>query len=259
MFKVLSLGAGVQSSTLALMADYDVAIFADTGDEPSSVYSWLYTFLIPEIKKQGKRVVITQKGVISDSIKSRISNGSHWSSVPFFVQNANASKGKLHRHCTTDYKIMMIKKAVKAEFGLSSRQRMKEKIEMLIGISTDEVERVKPSRDKWIINRHPLITDFNFSREDCANWLFSNYGRIAPKSSCVFCPYHNNIYWQTMKSYHPEDFSKAVEIDELIRTMPSIRGNCFLHSSLKPLNEVDFKSDVDLDLFGEECEGICGV
>src|SRR5271169_3696832 len=45
---ILSLGAGVQSSTMALMAACGeitpmpvAAIFADTQDEPQSVYTWL--------------------------------------------------------------------------------------------------------------------------------------------------------------------------------------------------------------------------
>jgi len=45
--RVLSLGAGVQSSALALMIEHgeipmvDCAIFADTGAEPEKVYEWL--------------------------------------------------------------------------------------------------------------------------------------------------------------------------------------------------------------------------
>lgn len=45
---IISLGAGVQSSTMALMAAHgeitpmpDAAIFADTQAEPASVYKWL--------------------------------------------------------------------------------------------------------------------------------------------------------------------------------------------------------------------------
>ncbi len=45
---IISLGAGVQSSTMALMAACGeitpmptAAIFADTGDEPKAVYEWL--------------------------------------------------------------------------------------------------------------------------------------------------------------------------------------------------------------------------
>lgn len=48
MIHVLSLGAGVQSSTLAFLAAHGVvepmpalAIFADTGWEPKAVYEWL--------------------------------------------------------------------------------------------------------------------------------------------------------------------------------------------------------------------------
>ena len=47
MKRFLSLGAGVQSSTLALMIAHgelepvDAAIFADTGWEPKKVYVWL--------------------------------------------------------------------------------------------------------------------------------------------------------------------------------------------------------------------------
>ena len=46
--QIISLGAGVQSSTMALMAAHgeitpmpDAAIFADTGAEPQEVYDWL--------------------------------------------------------------------------------------------------------------------------------------------------------------------------------------------------------------------------
>lgn len=48
MIHIISLGAGVQSSTLALMAAHgeitpmpECAVFADTMAEPQSVYTWL--------------------------------------------------------------------------------------------------------------------------------------------------------------------------------------------------------------------------
>ncbi len=36
--------------------------------------------------------------------------------------------------------------------------------------STDEVQRMKPARDPYILNRHPLI-ELNMSRQDCINYL----------------------------------------------------------------------------------------
>ena len=51
MINVLSLGAGVQSSTMALMSakgelpKADCAIFADTGYEPKAIYNYLNYYL----------------------------------------------------------------------------------------------------------------------------------------------------------------------------------------------------------------------
>jgi hypothetical protein len=54
---IISLGAGVQSSTMALMAARGLilprpigAIFADTQDEPASVYRWLDRARLPRNK-----------------------------------------------------------------------------------------------------------------------------------------------------------------------------------------------------------------
>lgn len=56
-YNFLSLGAGVQSSTMALMAAKgeitpmpDAAIFADTSAEPQAVYDWL-DWLIKQLQE----------------------------------------------------------------------------------------------------------------------------------------------------------------------------------------------------------------
>ncbi len=46
----------------------------------------------------------------------------------------------------------------------------KKYVEQWIGKSTDEVQRMKPARDKYILNKHPLI-EMNMSRQDCINYL----------------------------------------------------------------------------------------
>ena len=65
-----------------------------------------------------------------------------------------------------------------------------------------------------------------------------------------------------MKKNSPEDFNDAVEFDKKIRKInkdPNVE--IFTHKSLKPLDEVQFKEkeNKQLDLFNEECEGMCGV
>ena len=59
-----------------------------------------------------------------------------------------------------------------------------------------------------------------------------------------------------------EEFNKAVEFDKQIRVRNKIlRGTPYLHKSRKPLGEINFdeKENEQLDLFNEECEGMCGV
>ncbi|MGX5806272.1 hypothetical protein ACWGS9_34690 [Bradyrhizobium sp. Arg314] len=54
-----------------------------------------------------------------------------------------------------------------------------------------------------------------------------------------------------------------VAVDRAIRTgLLGIRGEIFLHRSFVPLDQADLSTAADhrqLDLWPNECEGICGV
>ncbi len=260
---ILSLGAGVQSSTMALMSKHgeieapDCAIFADTGCEPQGVYAWI-DFLKKILPFP---VVCVQKGkglknALIDSFTQK-----RFASVPFFTESPKGV-GKLRRQCTREYKIEPITKKIRGLLGLKPGERSKTTITQYIGISTDEAARMKPARERWINTDWPLI-DMDMSRNDCINWLQKANYPIPGKSSCTFCPYHNDLLWRDMKLYDPDSWSEAVHIDRLIRN--GIRGTkqkLYLHRSLKPLEEVDFRTLEDmgqLNFFTEECEGICGI
>ena len=113
---ILSLGAGVQSSTLALMAAGGevtpmpaCAIFADTQDEPASVYRWL-DWLEKQLPFPVYRMSRGSLG--DDSLKlKKTKDGRLFSTtnIPFFTRNADGSLGKIrHRGCTRDYKLLPI-------------------------------------------------------------------------------------------------------------------------------------------------------
>ena len=63
----------------------------------------------------------------------------------------------------------------------------------------------------------------------------------------------------------PEEFQDAVNIDTAI--LNGISGmkpgnQAFLHRSMIPLSEVDLRNPQDrgqLDMFDNECEGMCGI
>lgn len=88
----------------------------------------------------------------------------------------------------------------------------------------------------------------------------------AEPAACVFCPYHNDREWLRLKNEEPIEFARAVAFEARLRPVvaaaTSLRAtDAFLHRSMRPLAEVDFGTPdtPQADLFGNECEGMCGV
>ena len=270
-WRVLSLGAGVQSSCLALLAERgeyelpkpDFAIFADTGWEPKAVYDhldWLESQLSFEI------IRVNNGNIRENILQGRMPDGSRFLGIPAFLRNPDGSTGILHRQCTNHYKTKPIHDYLRTRLGFKPGRRAPSdvQVEMWLGISTDEAVRVKPDREEWVTKRYPLI-DLGFSRAQLLNWFNENYpDRQLPSSSCIGCPYHSNSVWKQLKENAPKSFQDAVFIDQALRDVPSIKdtvkGEAYLHRSRTPLVEVNF-DDVPSydDLMLEECEGLCGI
>lgn len=266
--KFISLGAGVQSTTLSLMAARGefgddapkVAIFADTGWEPIHVYRHL-DWLENELDKYGVKVIRASRGNLREDFLRSLDGEGRAASIPLFAKKSNGKAGMLWRQCTREYKIEVVRRAIREYLGYGPRQRVKEHIELWMGISTDEILRAKPSQVKYITNVFPLI-DRGMSRLDCFRWMQAQGYPLPPKSSCIGCPYHNDDYWRELKTKYPDDFADAVEFDRQLRAKPREQGELYLHRSCIPLEEIDFdKYDAQgsLDFFGNECEGMCGL
>ena len=270
-FTVLSLGAGVQSTVLALMADRgeyglphpDLAIFADTGWEPQAVYDHL-EWLKSELSFA---VVTVGAGNLKESILSGTNpEGRSFLDMPVFVRNADGSSGVATRQCTRVYKLDPIRNHLRDLLDIQPKRRAPKstQVEMWLGISADESARVKPSKDEWITNRYPLI-DNEFTRAQLLNWFNENYpGRYLPTSSCIGCPYHSDAVWKQLRDNDPKSFQDAVFVDQALRSVPAtrgaIKGEAYLHRSRIPLSDVDFSDVTTYDnQMLEECEGLCGI
>jgi len=128
---------------------------------------------------------------------------------------------------------------------------------MLIGISLDEAQRMKPSRAPWIKNSYPLI-EKRISRFQCLQWMDENGYPQPPKSSCLGCPFHSEKHWNELKE--TDEWEDIVYLDSVIRNQPKFKEKQYMHKSLKPIDEVNFiVDDRTVDMFGNECEGMCGV
>ena len=263
--RVLSLGAGVQSSTLALMIAkgkipmVDCAIFADTMGEPKAVYEWL-SWLEKQLNYPVYKV---SKGNLRKDMIDAIDGKYKFLSVPLYTKNAETGKkGLLFRQCTADYKILPVNKKVRELLGLELNEKRKKgtKVEMLMGISMDEVYRVKVNRLKYITNVYPLI-ELGMNRNDCLNWIKQNNYPTPPRSACTFCPFHSNFEWRKIKE-NKEEWEKVVELDSLVRKgTKKNTDELFLHKSCVPIDQVDLteKPEDQYNLFNNECEGMCGI
>lgn len=135
-----------------------------------------------------------------------------------------------------------------------------------IGISRDEVSRVKPSRDPWIKHRWPLVYETESRRHDCLLWMERNGFPRPPRSACRYCPFHSDAEWRRQRDEEPLEFALSIQFERDLQAVKAKTDNMggvpFLHASLVPLDKVDFSTDEDHGqqvMFQNECEGMCGV
>ncbi len=252
---------------MALMAAHgeitpmpDCAVFADTQAEPQSVYTWL-DWLEKQLPFPVYRV--TQGNLETESVRLRTSKkGNHYQkhSPPAFTAERGNPTGILMRQCTSDFKMAPIIKKYRELGGKKSG------LVSYVGISLDEAIRMKPPREElrgWLTNRWPLV-EIRKTRGHCIEWMASHGYPEPPRSSCVFCPYHSSKEWQRLKTEEPDEYARAVKYEQSLQAcfsgVENFRGEVFLHREIRPLDEIDFtQREEQFDMFGSECEGVCGV
>lgn len=244
---IISLGAGVQSSAMAIMACHGLikpmphcAIFADTGDEPAEVYAWLR-----ELTRMLTFPVVWLTGPkLSDGI---VNQWGH-SQIPAWFLNDKGKPTIGRRQCTKYFKVLPVRHEIR-------RRYPKQKVTLWQGISVDEIIRMKESDVKWLTHRWPLIEQ-RLSRGDCVEYLKRETSWTVPKSACCYCPFRSKRQWR-------DSMKKPAEA-ELINRVDAVlnpRGE-YLSSALAPMAELDLRGEAEHgqeDMFNNECSGSCGV
>jgi hypothetical protein len=231
--RVISCGWGAQSWTLAVMAalgvipGIDAVIHSDTTFEASHTYAFA-TEWTPWLEEHDVNVVTVRP----DPQKLENFAGNKMVYIPAFTRNEQGKRGQLRRQCTGDWKIAPIRRWLQAHRG-------KRPVTMMLGISAEEWTRAKDSQVKYITHEYPLL-DMNMTRADCVAWL-AERGLPAPhKSACVFCPYHAQSEWRSVRQC-AADWQRAVEIDETIRRRrPPF--DLYVHQARVPLADVDLST-----------------
>ena len=273
-YNVINLGAGVQSSCLALMAAKnevgpmpDFAVFADTQAEPSNVYKWL-DWLETQLPFPVYRV--TAGNLTDESLKVRFSSKSQKNYlrrlIPLFGIMPNGDKtAAIGRKCTADYKVKPIIQKIKKECGIVRAQK-EITVTQWIGISYDEMQRARVSSHPWTQHRWPLL-EKKMRRENCIKWMRDHGYPEPPRSACYYCPFHSDDEWRRLKNDDPEYFFKAIAFDKQIRQTfqnndKGMQMTVYIHNQCKPLDEISFDEISDNQQewdFKSECEGMCGL
>lgn len=209
--RVLSLGAGVQSTTLLMLAaegrlpKLDAAIFADTGWEPRAVYEHLDRLEREVAQSAGIPVYRVSAG----NIRSDALDPAHrFASMPLFIRNPDGGNGMTRRQCTSEYKLKPIKAKVRQMLDYPHPRPVPRGVyvEQWVGISRDEFGRAKDSGIQYLRSAFPLL-DLDgaadgregWTRSDCQRYLTANGWASTPKSACIGCPFHGNAQWRQLR------------------------------------------------------------
>lgn len=272
MIRVFSYGGGVQSTAALVLAvqgkiDYRTFLFCNVGDDSENPATIAYVDEVarPYAASHGLEIIELHKVLRTgepDTLFKRLTKpGSKSIGIPVRM-NGNGAPGR--RSCTADFKVTVVDRWLRENGGKSGSV-------VGLGISLDEIERMKPNSDldttKWKENRFPLIEEVErpLTRQDCLNVIAGAGLPIPPKSSCFFCPFHKMSVWQEMRQDQPDLFWRSVELEEFLNQRRESLGmdSVWLSGALKPLDEAthEYLQDniFDFDAF-EGCEsGYCMV
>jgi len=232
-----SYGGGVQTAAIAVLILQnrlpipDIAIIADTTRELSSTWEYLDTVVQPALDKIGLQILIASHEFADVDIY----NGRQVL-IPAFTENRQTGETtRMPTFCSLEWKRDAINRCLRA-MGIN-------KTDMWLGISMDEVERMKPSAVDWVRVVFPLIEMIPLDRKECIA-LVEDFGwPTPPRSRCWMCPNQSSKMWLEMAEELPEEFDKAVQFEQEIQLLAP---NVFLHRSLHPLDEAILGSEEEL-------------
>jgi hypothetical protein len=274
--KILSCGAGMQSTALALMSCenklltehkcgegtvftqmgtyhhevpiYDAILFCDLGLEPSWVYSQV-SFIKYACKWAGIPFYVLQSPLYADYLKDF--GTKRVVSIPFWSLSPEGKKGKMMRNCTLDYKINLMQQFVRHQLlGYKKGQRIRPEDvkthEMHLGFSKEEEHRCRENPDKMFTNHFPLC-EMGLVRADNYAYIRDIWGLETKASACCFCPFHTNFFFEYIKEEDPANYSQAVAFDSLLeekQPLTKIQSKLYISKSRKRI----------VDLLPEDCD-----
>lgn len=202
--RVLSFGAGVQTTALAILNAYGKVenaardlVFADTGGEHPATYAYIEEHFRPWAERQGVALHVARhlrETLEEEALRRQMIPTIHT------------------RWCTQNHKIRVLRRWFR-EHGATRELPA----DVQVGISADESHRavtgwpVSYERKRW-----PLC-ELQLTRSDCAAIIEREGLPVPPKSGCWFCPFQSQGSWKRLAYEHPDLVDRAVALEQNAR------------------------------------------
>jgi hypothetical protein len=240
-------GGGTQSAAIAclirdgILPKPDLAVIADTGYEVATTWRFLDTYIAPMLREVGVEVHRVPSAKYATVGIWGGKDGNTLLMPAFTTQSGEI--GKLPALCSNEWKLRVIQRWANKEHGVKAAT-------FWMGMSTDELQRVKFPKGKWE-KSYPLI-DLRKNRGDCVATVLKRLGVLPPRSRCKHCPNQHQREWRELE---PAEMTFSINFDKNLRKRDP---HVWLHHEAKPLDEVDL-SDHNEALFGYCDSGLCFV
>ncbi len=250
--QIWSNGGGVQSTAIAALIvkgklpKPDLSVIIDTERELSTTWAYLDAYVIPALADVGMTLHRIRK---SEYEKTDLYDNSKRILIPVYTTQSG-DIGRTRTFCSNTWKKYPIQRWATQKHNVKSAS-------VWIGFSTDELRRVKQSIGKWEYY-YPLIS-LRMSRNDCYSIITEMGWPTPPRSSCWMCPNKSTNEWLWEKKNAPDDFLKAIQLEEAIREEDE---DLYLTRFCRPLKTITDNelNDNQLDLFTGRCDsGMCFI
>lgn len=230
--EVWACGGGTQSGAIAALIAQGklpaphIAYMIDTQREKSGTWPFVEGFIRPMLAKANVDLAIVPK----DRFATVDLFGSNGQALMPGWTNITGQVGQLEPFCSGEWKRDVGSRYLRS-IGIESAT-------VSLGISLDEMRRVRTPRRKWLQLAYPLIFTVPMRRSQCVAIIRAEgWTGDIPRSACFMCPNQGDAEWIDMKLNYPADFAKACAVESEIRLKDP---HFYLHPSCVTLDQVDF-------------------
>jgi hypothetical protein len=251
---VLNFSGGKQSSCLLWLVlrgvfprpENFLVLNADPGMENSLTYKYVQR-MFKLCREAGiECATVPGPNLYRDLVQLKMTGATRVDNPPYWTVNEKGKVGQLMQKCTKHYKIApmdrFLRLYMEKRFGISAKsKRIREaSVEKWIGFSADEVHRCKPSSQKYIRFRYPLIEN-EITNADVLT-IFEELGeKPPPRSVCNACFANGSKVLAEMQSSRPDDWEQACAVDDAVRDLKQVGINdqVFVSRDCRPLRQFD--------------------